>query len=157
MEVNIIGKGPGWELAPHDGESWGVNDLCLRRNVSVVFDLHEQIETPIRKKIQNYISKTNVPLVTLDEFPLEKLHSHYCNNSISYMIAYAIEKGYIKINLYGIFCKRGSEYFYQKPSIEYWIGYARGKGITVNINEPTSILKTQNGMMYGYNIPQDKF
>lgn len=40
--VNIIGKGPGWELEPQNGATtWGVNDLILRRPVDVVFNMHD--------------------------------------------------------------------------------------------------------------------
>ena len=44
MHVIIIGTGIGWELAPLEGNTWGVNDLCSRRPVKVVFNLHKDFD-----------------------------------------------------------------------------------------------------------------
>ena len=41
MEINIIGRGDGWESAPEDGENWGVNTLVLDRPLSAVFNFHD--------------------------------------------------------------------------------------------------------------------
>ena len=39
--VAIVGKGEGWREAPDGGEVWGVNDVVLRRDVALVFDMHD--------------------------------------------------------------------------------------------------------------------
>ncbi|NMD04081.1 MAG: hypothetical protein GYA71_12470, partial [Bacteroidales bacterium] len=57
----------------------------------------------------------------------------YFTNSISYMIAYAIYKGYEKIELYGVDMSARDEYINQRGSVMYWIGFARAKGIEVNL------------------------
>ena len=48
----------------------------------------------------------------------------------------------------GIDLAQTSEYAWQRPSVEYWIGIARGAGIEVDIPECSDILKT--GEMYAY-------
>ena len=52
--------------------------------------------------------------------------------------------------------KKGSEYQHQKPSVEFWIGYAMGRGINFEVHgKLTEILRTANGMIYGYGVHQE--
>ena len=169
MKVILIGKGNGWENAPQDGNTWGVHSVCLRRPVKMVFDMHKIGETEYLEgltdqwkyeqgKIFEYVTENNIPLVTLKkldnipnsiEFPLDKMHLKYCECSIVYMIVYAILEGATEIDMYGVVLEVGDEYTVQRKSVEYWIGYARGKGIEVTINEPTKLCKGERGL-YGY-------
>jgi hypothetical protein len=44
-----------------------------------------------------------------------------------------------------------NEYAHQKPSVEFWVGFAMGRGVKVEVHgQKSSILKTRNGLMYGY-------
>ena len=161
MKVILIGKGNGWENAPQDGNTWGVNSLCLRRPVEMVFNMHRMDEEPYlsnfeQNTIIDYVNGNDVPLVTLKkldnvptsiEFPLDKMPLKYAECSIVYMIVYAILEGATEIDMYGVVLEVGDEYTVQRKSVEYWIGYARGKGIKVTINEPTCLCK---GKLYGY-------
>ena len=58
-------------------------------------------------------------------------NSRYFTNSISYMIALAIMRGFKKIGVYGVDMMTsggaGSEYGYQRPSCEWLLGYAQAK------------------------------
>lgn len=77
----------------------------------------------------------------------------YYNNSISWMLAHAILQGYQTIGLYGIDMALDgvhgqSEYGYQRPSVEYFIGIARGLGIEVVMPQESELCKT--GFLYGY-------
>lgn len=77
----------------------------------------------------------------------------YFNNSISWMIALAIYQGYQKIGLFGVDMAMDgvhgeSEYAFQRPSVEFWIGVARGLGIEVVMPEVSEVLKC--GYLYGY-------
>lgn len=77
----------------------------------------------------------------------------YMNNSISWMIALAIYMGYKRIGIYGVDMAMDgvhgeSEYGWQRPSVEFWIGVARGLGITVVMPEVSEVLKC--GYLYGY-------
>ena len=165
MKITIIGKGRGWQYAPKEGEIWGVNDLCSRRDVDVVFNMH----APARKgdlcwePSVSYANKNNIPFITLQKlsdvpssirYPIEEMHTDYFTNSISYMIAYAIFKGATQIDLYGCTLWGRAEYAQQKPNVEYWIGYARGKGIKVNIHKKSNLMKSHDGLVYGYNTQQ---
>ena len=46
-----------------------------------------------------------------------------------------------EIDVYGVDMRHETEYATQRPCMEYWVGYARGKGIEVNIYGPTAICK----------------
>ena len=132
-------------------EVWGVNDLCLRRPVDVVFDIHKDFFLHTQLATINYVNEKRIPMITHKEekhiptsirFPMEEMHCEYFTSSIAYMIAYAIHEGATIIDMYGILMGGNqSEYFVQKPCCEYWIGYARGKGIEVNLPKFTYLLK----------------
>jgi len=77
----------------------------------------------------------------------------YFNNTISWMIAHAIYQGYKTIGIYGVDMALDgvhgqSEYSHQRPSVEFWIGVARGLGIEVVMPQESEILKT--GFLYGW-------
>ena len=72
----------------------------------------------------------------------------YFYSTISYMLALAIAEGFEEIGLWGIDLAHDSEYEYQKPSAEYFLGIARGQGIKIYLPEQSALLK---GMYrYGY-------
>ena len=163
MKVTLIGKGKGWEDAPAEGETWGIHSLCLKRPVSMVWDMHNLEETEEQEEIIEYVNKDKVPYMTLKkhdniptsiEFPVEEMPLEYAKCSIDYMIWYAYYIGATEIEMFGIYLVREEEYYTQRPSVEYWIGYVRGKGVEVIINEPTTICK---GRLYGYDYVSEEF
>jgi hypothetical protein len=174
-EVHIIAKGSGWDEAPEEGETWGVNDVLLRANkLSMCFHMHDmdwikRKEWHALKLIIEKAEKNKVPIMTIDrydwiptsvKFPLneivKKFKACYFGSSIDYMVAYAIYKEFEVINLYGVNMVLRNEYHQQKPSMEFWIGMAMGLGYKVNIHAGRygAILKTYDNKIYGYNIPQ---
>ena len=72
----------------------------------------------------------------------------YFTNSISYQIALAIYEGFKEIHLYGVEMALSGEYGYQRPSVEYFLGLARGQGIKVYLPERCDLLATV--VLYGY-------
>lgn len=77
----------------------------------------------------------------------------YYNNTISWMIALAILRGYKRIGIYGVDMALDgvhgeSEYSWQRPSVEYFVGLARGLGIDVILPMESEICKTS--YLYGY-------
>lgn len=87
-------------------------------------------------------------------FPLEHLcgrFDRYFTSSIGMMLAWAIDQGYTWIGLYGIDLASDVEYIGQRPNAEYFVGLARGMGLTVVIPETSALLKA--GHLYGYEKP----
>lgn len=165
MKVILIGKGKGWWNAPEFGNIWGIHSLCLRREgLSMVWDMHKidednnGCEPAQQEMIIDYINEEKIPYMTLRRhddiptsiaFPIWEMPLQYAECSMSYMIWYAYYIGATEIEMYGICLGIDSEYYVQRPSVEYWIGYVRGKGVKVTINEPTEICKSRKGL-YGY-------
>ena len=168
MIVNIIGKGLGWETAPTlstEYETWGLTQLLLRRPVNLVIDMnvYDNMRWGINEKEENDKVKKLCPLMNiqyygLENYPLTEVidyfQTDYFNSTIDYALALAIYKQANSIHLYGINLTQGTEYKHQKPGVEFWCGIAKGKGIKVTTQEPTAILKTHDGLLYGYDTKQ---
>lgn len=82
-------------------------------------------------------------------FPFKEIMMHYGDYfgcSFAWMLGLALlehEKGQKieRLSFYGV-ALDGQEYFYQRPSTEYMIGLAKGKGIQIYLHETSSILKS---------------
>ena len=70
----------------------------------------------------------------------------YLTSTLAHMLAYAIAFYNVPIELYGFEAESNTEYAVQRPCIEYWVGYGRGRGMS--IEAPGSHLLT--GKHYGY-------
>lgn len=84
-------------------------------------------------------------------YPIDEITAmfgDYITNSISYMLALAIYEKVDEIHLYGIDMARDHEHSWERPSIEYFLGWARGAGIKVVIPESSDLLKCMG--LYGY-------
>lgn len=82
----------------------------------------------------------------------------YFTNSISYMIALAIMEGFDEIHVYGVDMAQDSEYGHQKPSCEFFLGWARGAGIKVVLPDESDLCRSF--FYYGYEkgpLAQEKF
>jgi len=98
-----------------------------------------EVEFPIY--MQN--KEPDVPMSV--EFPKDMIvekFGNYFTNSISWEIALAIHEGFEKIYIFGVDMAQDSEYSFERPSVEYFIGIARGAGINVVVPEKSDILKT---------------
>lgn len=154
-----------------DCEFWGVNNLHLTMPGpwSRWFDLHtfrfdgnrwlrrgdpDFRTQPIDKYLQSlqslnipvYMQAAN-PLVTNAVlYPINEIlakYGNYFTNTISYMIVMAMEEGFKEIQILGVDMAVDSEYKWQRPSCEYFIGLARGLGINVYLPESCDLLKTR--------------
>lgn len=129
-KVVILGKLDTKFKAPFDDESydiWAFNkhlDEHLLKRVDKWFDIHIEPENP-EAEIKN------------KDFPFEDLINlvggKYFNNTVSWLIAYAIFKGYKEILLYGMrfytdFEWRRGEYY----NVRELMFFAKGKGIKID-------------------------
>jgi len=74
----------------------------------------------------------------------------YSTATFAYMLALAIEE-YDFIELYGFDLPSNTEWSYQKPGVEHWLGVARERGVRVWIHGKSKLLK---GALYGYENAQ---
>ena len=170
--VTLVGKGDGWDKFPKDAKHiWAVNSglIDIQKHATMAFHLHDEWSDVDYDEIMGIVKKRKLPLLVCEPmdkefgittamvYPLkeivEKLSgTPYFTNSVSYMIAYALYKGFTKIELYGFPMNTLLEYKEQKPSIEFWIGVATGMGIDIELHDKSTILfllEDQN-RLYGY-------
>jgi hypothetical protein len=119
MKIIIIGKGHGWELAPKEGETWGMTQLILRRPVSLVVDMNDySLWGPVEERearcARELALKTGVPYIDLMNYPLESIknvfQTDYFSNTVDYSIALALYRGCTELDFYGVNMASGSEY-----------------------------------------------
>jgi len=92
-----------------------------------------------------YMQKREPDIPLSLEFPKDEIMAHFGNyftNSISWMIAVAIYEGFEEIVLLGVDMSTDGEYAYERPSVEFFCGWARGRDIKLIIPEKSDIMKT---------------
>jgi len=178
MHVALIGKGPGFEKAPLKGHgvvTWGVNDACGHRECDVVFwmdrcwEKDTQQDRVIRVSVNHtktlmYSTQAWDDIPTSKPYPKEEMFRYYgvdfFNDSCCYMLALAVYEGFDEISLWGFNYAWGDMYQEERPGVEFWLGVALARGITVNIEGHHSDLLRSNhkrhapGMIYAYGTPQ---
>ena len=65
------------------------------------------------------------------QFPLHEVTNLYLTSTLAHMLFYAIINKQADIELYGFEAESNTEYAAQRPCIEYWVGYGRGLGISI--------------------------
>lgn len=169
MKIAIVCGAPSTEmLAPFDDTSWEIWCLGNRLNkyldahkrITRAFEIHDNLaehNDPIRYAA--WLTSHNIPLIVGEKFPLtdnahvsvfdykksEDLYgSLYLTSSPAYMMSQAISEGATEIGIYGVDLNvMDHEYFWQRPCMEAWIGFARGKGIKVTIPAKSSVGKSK--------------
>lgn len=164
----------GWastsrELAPFDDpqfEIWGLNEVGTvlpGRRFTHWFNLHTAKELAQAEFIPQlkWLHERTEPLTLLEQIPnmragtifpykeiLLRYGSDYFTSSVAWMIAYAHFLGDLEeLRLFGIDMCAESEYAYQRPCVEFWIGYLRGLGVSVVVPEQSSLFSKTH--LYG--------
>ena len=172
--VNIVGFAPSWENTPWDGgaELWGMNALhkvAPDKPWTRWYQLHDLDEHHAKDKDEHvaWLNGSGLPIVMWEEhvnkypevvnavaYPREaivEMFGRYFTNTVSWMIAHALYEDREAIGVYGVDMAQDSEYGHQRPSCEYFIGWARGKGVDVTIPENSDLLKAP--FLYGIEDP----
>uniref|UniRef100_A0A6M3KJZ5 Uncharacterized protein n=1 Tax=viral metagenome TaxID=1070528 RepID=A0A6M3KJZ5_9ZZZZ len=171
------------EMNDPDGEYWGVNNLCVRNMPfpwSRWFEIHdiwkddkqgwlrrgskdfrgqqviEYLKDLQKLNIPVYMQKPNEIVTNAVPYPLVEIKAQfgdYLTNSISMMIGLALYERFEEILMYGVEMQHGTEYYGQKPSVEYWVGLALGMGKKFHIPDESDLLKTK--FTYGFEEQRD--
>ena len=162
--VAIVCGAPSSEnLAPFADESWEIWVLGNRldrhkgRRVTRVFEIHDDLsEHGDAAAYAHWLVSQNIPLVVGEAFPVRGAHvqvfpfaqanalfgSEYLTSSTAYMMALALLEGATEIGVYGSdMSVDDKEYFWQRPCLESWIGFAKGRGVKVTIPDVSPIGK----------------
>ena len=172
-KVSIVGFAPSWVETPFNDpemEFWCLNEmyklfatkLDLNPKASRWFEIHSR-NSPSKNKPEHikWLQECKIPLYMWEHyddmpnsipFPKERLveefETNYFTNTISWMVAFAISEGFEEIHVYGVDMAQESEYQWQRPSCEYFLGIAKGLGIKVYIPDDSDLLKTSQ--LYGF-------
>lgn len=141
-KVAILGKLQTKFYAPFWDESWDIWTLNYNEGVLPRIDLWFDIHKNPNPKAD--ITRGNYPFKDAESL----LGGQYYNNSISYMIAYAILKGYTEIALYGMrFTTDNQPRAEQYHNVRELIFFAKGRGIKVTA--PYDDIMIQEYSLYG--------
>ena len=137
-KVAILGKLQTKQYAPFWDKEWDIwtlnnNYEDVLPRITLWFDIHANNPNP-----KADITRANYPFKEAEDL----LGGQYFNNSISYMFAYAILKGYTEIALYGMRFhidseRRKNEY----QNVRELIFFAKGKGIKITAPYDDVMLK----------------
>ena len=161
-----------WACSP--GVAEGFTTFCDLPRFDAWFELHRFDEPALAEKLNadgieayrvwmRQLAADGVKVVTQEpidggtRYPIEDMtekFGRYFTNTISYMIAYAIEAGATDIMLTGVDMAAIDEYGSQRPSCEYHLGIAKGRGINVEIPLVSDLLKCRK--MYAFD-PEDAY
>ena len=134
-----MGKLPTKFDAPFEDMSWDIWTMNLHSDyekiprVSLLFDIHARDYNP-----KADITRKNYPFKDAEKL----LGGNYFNNSVSYMIAYAILMGYKEIALFGMRFNSDTE----RRKVEFTnvrelIFFAKGRGIKITAPSDEIMLK----------------
>jgi hypothetical protein len=129
-------------LGSQEEGDFHVGGLRMAKVPVVMLERHDDIPTSCRfpmEEVADLIGRT-------------RQGTPYLESSIAYMLAQAIlelSPG-DKVGIWGVDLHCDSEYAYQRPNLEYLIGFARGKGIKVYIPPQSALLTHANGVPYGF-------
>ena len=159
-------------------EIWSVNNLYkFIPRTDRIFQLHSRLalENEVHgvssKEHLDFLRNTEIPVYMQEKYPdipasvrypLEEMVEEfgiprtndmqtkdaYFTNTISFMIALAIYEGFTDIYIYGVDMAVAIEYREQRPSCEYYIGIAKGRGINIYMPAECDLLKSR--FIYGY-------
>jgi len=113
--------------------------------------MHDPIKFPWTKySVENY---ENYPekFVTLETYPLKEIDAmtggRGCDSSIGYMVLHAIYERTLKsdvpihIGLWGTDMSGDTEYKYQRDDLNWMLGLAHGKGVSVYLPEESKLFR----------------
>lgn len=180
-KVAIVGfASSSRDAAPYDDPSyeiWGLNQLYgyMPRRAERWFEIHlPEIFTADIVPDTDYLAwqrECPIPLYMIDvdpsipnsvRYPRERVLAHfsdggdplrYVTSTPAWMLMLAIEEGFKHIAFYGIDLVVGIEYQAQKTCLEFYLGWAFAKGITVELPKTSALLKSR--WLYGYDNPHE--
>jgi hypothetical protein len=125
-----------------------VRNLALLKCPVLMWRKHPNIPNAIEYPLQEVLEEFDIygEDMALDQPDVRQ--RSYFTNTISWMIALAIRMGYKDIQVYGVNMAQDQEFQHQRPSCEFFLGWARGKGIKIYKPPVSDLLLSP--FLYGY-------
>lgn len=145
-------------LIEHNGNRWiRRGDLFFKKQ-----PVEEYIAGLAKHKTPIYMQRQWPEIPTSTPYPIKEIITYfgdYFTNTISYMIALAIYEIITKydiakseLHVYGVDMAVDTEYHWQRPSCEFFLGWAKGLGIKTFIPPQADLLKIR--YLYGFQEPE---
>lgn len=146
--VAIVGSAPSWTLALEERETteiWATG-LMFRHlpRITRWFEMHADPSLRVDAPPTNahdykaWLSSFQGIIYVLEQdasipcaIPYPITGRPYLTNTIAYMLALAVYRGYASIKLYGVDMAVNEEYAKDRQCVLYWLGVAEGQGIAV--------------------------
>lgn len=169
-KIAIVCGSPGsMMMAPFDDKDWEIWVLGNRINafkdkrVTKIFEIHDDLNQHGVNNGAGYVSylvNMKIDLIVGKNFPLghpraphvkvfpfdaaKHLYgADYLTSSSAYMVAMAVLEGADEIAIYGVdMAVDDFEYFWQRPCMEAWVGFAKGRGIKITIPDISPLGKS---------------
>lgn len=132
-------------------EVWTTSTLSfsIKPKKLVMFEVHDYYNiTNInnQKADEVFMLKKDESINNVIQYPMQEVIDYvktdYFRSTVSYVLALAIYKKIDEINLFGCDMEAKTEYASQAPALTYLIGFGRAKGLKININNSSPLLKT---------------
>jgi len=169
-KIAIVGTADSAGMANNLGDDWKIwscnaahkklNRFDLQFELHPIEYLHDiGIEPAYFEHLKNcgnklVLQKKNVDYPEAQEYPLQEiidsLKAAYFNNTIAYMIAYAIymNPDLEELGIFGVDMAAETEYKSQRPCCEFWLGVAYGRKIIITIPDTSPLVKATH--LYGF-------
>lgn len=161
-KLAIVCGSPSSEMAaPFQDENYDIWVLGNRSQnyprYDLIFEIHDALEEEHDPRYAQWLVDKNIELIVGESFAIKADHvkvfpfdesekqngSLYLTSSPAMMLSLAMLRGYKDIELYGIdLAVDDFEYFWQRPCMEYWIGFARGREHNVKLHEASPVCKS---------------
>lgn len=159
-KLAIVCGGPSSEMkAPFDDPDYEIWVLGNRSQnyprYDLIFEIHDELDEH-DPDYPKWLVEKGLPVIVGENFPLqadnitvfpfkesiELVGSLYLTSSPAMMLCLALLRGYPYVELYGVdLCIDDFEYFWQRPNMEFWIGFARGRGCDVVLHPLSPVCK----------------
>jgi len=154
MEMPILREyATGW-FQLHGSEPSAIRDPKQKKSLSQLkcpvwmWNQHKEIPNSVRYPREQILKHFDTYGEGMNPEILHERDRAYFTNTISWMIALAIILKYEEIHIYGVNMAQDQEYQHQRPSCEFFIGWARGAGIGVHLPHEADLCRSW--MFYGY-------
>jgi hypothetical protein len=161
-KVAIVGTHPSASdvQIPEGYEVWVINNGWSQRpSFDRLYELHRLEERPwrseehkarlrrSRKKVWTLFPGQVKGANLLPVMELLEKGPSYFTNSVAWMIAHALHEGVTHLYILGVHFLTPRERLLERACAEFWIGYAKGRGVEVTIPAASSLLKGRG--LYG--------
>jgi hypothetical protein len=133
-------------LHKHKDKWPGHMDWLAKQKIPIYMQQHYDgipysVAYPIEKLNKEFFTE-NPTVIRTTKAGEEIPDQPYFTNTVAQQMALAISMGDVsELHIYGIDMVKDSEWGYQRPNCEYFIGHARGKGIKVVMPEDGALCK----------------